>query len=210
FGRLAQAEVVDREFQLAGATTLRLNVSGHVHVISDSQASTVKIHVTDYGPSLPALAFKEERTGKRLTVTVAGPPKNPLPFVGASGYEVEVRVPTSTRIDLREFAGFVEVDSVTAPSQYYNADGSIEVADARAKLTAQADAGAIDVKLAHGDLTLSTGTGANSATLASDWRGNLIRMEAGNGAMNLTVPAKFRGNFDVTAADGKVSNALRT
>jgi hypothetical protein len=207
---IARAEVIDREFQLTGATTVRLNVSGRVHVIPDAQVSSVKIHVTDYGPSTPPLTFKSARSGKRVDITVQGPGQNVLPFVGATGYEVEVRVPTNAQIDLREFSGQVTVDAVTAPSQYYNANGNITITDARAKTTAEADNGDISVGAAHGDLSLTTGNGKNTATLAGDWRGNLVRMEASSGAMRLSVPPGFRANFDVTAANGKVSNSLRS
>lgn len=207
---VARAEVIDKDFQLTGATTVRINVSGRVHVIPDAQVRSVKIHVTDYGPKVPALTFENARSGKRLDITIHGPGQNILPFVGATGYEVEIRVPANTQIDLREFSGLVKVDSVTAPSQYYNSNGNIEIADARAKVTAEADSGDISVTAAHGDLSLTTGNGRNTASLASDWRGSLIRMEASNGAMHLSVPDGFRANFDVTAANGKVSNPLRS
>lgn len=206
----ARAQVVDRDFPLNGATTLRINLTGHVHVIPDANVTSVKIHLTDYGPSVPALAFKDSRTGKRLNISITGPSQSVLPFAGASGYEVEVRVPTNLQIDLREFGGRVRVDAVTAPSQYYNANGNIEIADARATLTAESDNGDISVAAAHGNLTLTTGNGKNTATLARDWRGKLVRMEASNGAMILNVPAGFRANFDVTAANGKVTNPLRS
>lgn len=206
----ALGQTVDREFPLSGATTLRINLSGHVHVIPDATISSVKIHLTDYGPSVPALAFKDSRAGNRLNVSITGPSQSVLPFVGASGYEVEVRVPTNVRIDLREFGGRVQVDAVTAPAQYYNANGNIEIADARSAVTAEADNGDINVTSAHGDVMLSTGNGKNSATLARDWHGKNVRMEASNGAMRLNVPADFHANFDITAANGKVSNPLRS
>jgi hypothetical protein len=206
----AVAQVVDRDFPLGGAGMLRLNVSGHVHILTDGPRGTVKVHVVDYGPSLPALKFNGIRSGARFTLTISGPTQSVLPFVGASGYETDVHVPSNVRIDLREFGGRVRVDNVTAPAQYYDANGSIEVADSRAALTAEADNGNIIVGAAHANVMLTIGNGTSHATLARDWSGNLIRMEASNGAMTLLVPQNFHGNFDVTAANGKVSNPLRS
>jgi len=206
----AAAEVIDRDFPLNGAGTLRLNVSGHIHILTDAPQGTVKLHVVDYGPSTPALRFDGVRNGARFTLTISGPTQSVLPFVGASGYETEVHVPRNVRIDLREFGGRVRVDNVTAPAQYYAAKGSIEVADSRAALTAEADNGDITVGSAHGNIMLTVGNGTSHATLARDFSGNLVRMEASNGAMTLLVPPGFRANFDVTAANGKATNPLRS
>lgn len=206
----AAAQVVDRDFPLGGAGTLRLNVSGHVHIMTDAPQGTVKVHVVDYGPSVPALKFNGVRSGARYTLTISGPTQSVLPFVGASGYETDLHVPRNVKIDLREFGGRVRVDSVTAPAQYYSANGNIEVADARAALTAEADNGNVTVGSAHGNVMITTGNGASHATLARDWSGNLVRMEASSGNMTLLVPSGFHANVDVTAANGKVANALHS
>ena len=206
----AAAQVVDRDFPLGGAGTLRLNVSGHVHIMTDAPQGTVKVHVVDYGPSVPALKFNGVRSGARYTLTISGPTQSVLPFVGASGYETDLHVPRNVKIDLREFGGRVRVDSVTAPAQYYSANGNIEVADARAALTAEADNGNVTISSAHGNIMITTGNGASHATLARDWSGNLVRMEASNGNMTLLVPSSFHANVDVTAANGKVANVLHS
>lgn len=209
-GLPAHAQTLDRDVSTAGATTLRLNVSGSVRLIAASGVSTVKLHVVDYGPKIPPLRVTTSKTGTRLTVSVSGPSQNVLPFAGASGYELQITYPSSIKIDLREFAGAVHVDRVTAPMQIYNADGAILVDDARSALTAESDRGDVTVTSASGMVELTCGNGNASATLAPAWSGNLVRMESSQGNLTLNVPPGFRARFDVTSAQGTVTNPLRT
>lgn len=209
-GLPAHAQVLDREIPTAGAATLRLNVSGSVRLVAAPGVSAVKLHVVDYGPKIPPLHVTTSRTGTRLTVSVTGPSQNVLPFDGASGYELQITYPSSLKIDLREFAGPVHVERVTAPMQIYNADGSIVVDDARSALTAESDRGDVTVGNALGVLELTCGNGNAIATLAPKWAGNLVRMESSQGNLTLNVPDGFRARFDVTSAQGNVSNPLRT
>lgn len=208
-GLPAYAQVVDRDFSTAGATTLRLNVSGNIRLIAATDSSSVKLHVVDYGPKTPPLRVTTSKTGTRLTVSVSGPSQNILPF-GASGYELQITYPSSLKIDLREFEGRVHVDRVTAPMQIYNADGAILVDDARSALTAESDQGDVTVNNALGMVELTCGNGNASATLAHHWSGNLVRMESSQGNLTLNVPRDFRARFDVTSAQGTVRNPLHT
>ena len=57
---------------------------------------------------------------------------------------------------------------------------------------------------------LSCGTGNATATLASNWGGNLVRMKSSMGNLTLNVPSNFRANFDLTSANGPVKNPLRS
>lgn len=208
-GHAGAAELVDRDIPTQGAATLRLNVSGTVHILAPGTARSIKLHVVDYGKT-PPLHVATSKTGSRLTVTITGPSQSMLPFVGASGYELQVTLPAGMKLDMREFSGNVHVDRVTAPMQIYNANGPIVVDDAASALTAEADLGDVTVKSATNMVELSCGTGNASATLAPTWRGNLVRMESSQGNLALRVPAGFRANFDVTSASGKISNALRS
>lgn len=207
-GHVAAAEVVDRTIPTGGAATLRLNVSGTVHVTPSESAREITIHVANYGKT-PPLHVTSTKTGSRLTVSITGPGKSALPFVGASGYELQVSYPANLKLDLREFSGNVHVDRVTAPMQIYNAEGPILVDDARSALTAEADLGDITVTNAHGMVELTCGTGNATATLARGWNGNLVRMESSQGNLTLHVPSNFRASFDLTSASGSVTNALR-
>ncbi|HTX57560.1 MAG TPA: hypothetical protein VMD47_10735 [Candidatus Acidoferrales bacterium] len=205
----AQAQVTDRELPVGDATTLRLNVSGSIRVMPVAGLRAVKFHVVDSGPSTPPMSLNTSRTGKRLNVSITGPSQNILPFVGASGYELQVSYPAGLHLDLREFSGRVHVVNVVASMQVYDADGNIAVDDAAAPLTAEADSGDILVSQAHTSLTLSAGTGNVDATLAPGWRGTLVRLEASNGNLQLHVPSGFRAHFDLTSGSGHVSNPLR-
>ncbi len=209
-GLPAQAQVLDRDFPSAGATTLRLSVSGSVRLIAASGVSSVKLHVVDYGPKIPPLHVTTSKTGTRLSISVSGPSQNILPFAGASGYELQITYPSSIKIDLRQFSGPVHVERVTAPMQIYDADGPILVDNARSALTAESDRGDVTVSNALGMVELTSGNGNVSATLAPNWSGNLVRMESSQGNLTLDVPRSFRGRFDLTSAQGKVSNPLHT
>ena len=202
------AQVSEQSYPVDGATELRLNVSGNVHVIPSSSAQDVSFHVQDYGPPLPAMHFTTTRSRGRLTISISGPSKNVLPFTGASGYELQVTYPANLKLDLREFQGHVQADQLVAETSLYDADGSIAVSGAAAALTAEADSGAIDVTGARGNVSLTTGTGAVTAALAAGWRGNLVRMESSDGPLHLAVPAGFRGSYDLTSAQGAVRNSL--
>ena len=63
---------------------------------------------------------------------------------------------------------------------------------------------------ARGMVELTCGNGNANATLAHNWAGNLIRMESSQGNLTLNVPQAFRGRFDLTTAQGTVTNPLRT
>ncbi|MBV8638540.1 MAG: hypothetical protein JO322_10670 [Candidatus Eremiobacteraeota bacterium] len=208
-GLPARAQVLDRDIPTAGATTLRLNVSGSVRLIA-ADVSSVKLHVVDYGPKTPTMHVTTSKTGSRLSVSVTGPSQNALPFTGASGYELQITYPSSIKIDLREFAGPVHIDRVTAPMQIYNAEGSILVDDARSALTAESDRGDVTVSKAIGMVELTCGNGNANATLAPNWSGNLVRMESSQGNLTLNVPRTFRARFDVSSAQGTVNNPLPT
>jgi hypothetical protein len=205
----AIGQVSDREIPVGNATTLRLNVSGSIHVMPVAGLTSVKFHVVDNGPSTPPMALTSSRAGSRLNVSITGPSSNILPFVGASGYELQLSYPARMHLDLREFAGRVHVDAVPASMQIYDATGNILVDDASAPLTAEADSGDIAVTKAHTSITLSVGNGNVTAALAPGWRGSLVRLESSNGNLHLSVPAGFRAHYDVSTGSGHVSNPLR-
>jgi len=205
----ANAQVSDREYPTAGTTQLRLNVSGPVHLMPATDARSIVFHVVDFGPSVPAIRFTQTRLGRRMTISVTGPAEALLPFTGASGYELQVRYPSSMQLDLRQFAGKVQADGLVAASQIYDANGPISIAGALGPITAEADNGSIDLIDAHANVMLTSGNGAVEAQLAADWHGKLVRIESSNGALGLTVPAGFRARYDLTTSNGKVRNALR-
>jgi hypothetical protein len=114
------------------------------------------------------------------------------------------------KVDLREFDGRVHVDRVTAPMQIYSANGPILVDEAHSALTAESDQGDVTVTSARDMVELTCGNGNASATLAANWAGNLVRMESTRGNLTLNVPVGFHGRFDLTSAQGTVTNPLRT
>jgi hypothetical protein len=205
---MASAATFDRDVPTQGAAVLRLNVSGSVRIVPTSGLGSIQLHVTDYGKT-PPFNVTTAKIGSRLTITVSGPSKSILPFVGATGYELQVNVPENMKLDVREFSGQLHVERVTAPMQLYDADGSIIVDDAGSALTAQSDSGDVTVANARGMLELTCAAGNATATLSKNWNGNLVRMESAKGDLTLNVPSSFRARFDVTTGDGKVTNPLR-
>jgi hypothetical protein len=206
----ARAQQIDREFPQGGMTTLRLNVSGNVHMMPSADAQTIKFHVVDYGPPVPQVRFTESRIGKRLTISLTGPSEGLLPFTGPSGYELQVIYPASMQLDLREFSGTVQADHLVGATQIYDANGDVTINGALGAITAESDDGSVTLTDAHANVQLTSANGAVKAQLASGWRGDLIRIESSNGALSLTVPPGFRGDYDLTTAEGAVHNALRT
>lgn len=206
----ARAQAIDREFPQGGMNELRLNVNGNVHVMPSSDAQSIKLHVVDYGPPLPELRFTESRIGKRLTISLTGPTQTLLPFTGPSGYELQVTYPASMQLDLREFSGTVQADRLVGATQIYDANGDIAISGALGAVTAESDNGSVSLTDAHANVQLTSSNGSVKAQLAAGWRGTLVRIESSNGALSLTVPPGFRGDYDLTTADGAVHNALRT
>jgi hypothetical protein len=205
----AGAQVTDRELPVGNATTLRLNVSGSIHVIPVAGLTSVKFHVVDNGPSIPPMSLKTSRAGSRMNVSITGPSSNVLPFTGASGYELQLSYPANMHLDLREFSGRIHVDTVPDSMQLYDADGNIIVDSAAAPLTAESDSGDISVTAARTTVSLTASNGNVNAALAAGWRGSEVRLEASNGNLHLTVPAGFRAHYDITSGSGQVSNPLR-
>jgi hypothetical protein len=204
----ARAQISDREVPMGNATSLRLDVSGSIHVIPVAGLTSIKFHVVDNGPSIPPISLRTSRSGPRLDVSITGPDQNILPFVGASGYELQLQYPAGVHLDLRENAGRVHVDNVPVSMQLYDAQGNVVVDGAAAQLTAYAAAGDISVTNARTSIMLTSDTGNVSVALAPGWRGSLIRLEASNGNLHLTVPAGFKAHYDVTSGSGHVSNPL--
>ncbi|HTZ54264.1 MAG TPA: DUF4097 family beta strand repeat-containing protein [Candidatus Acidoferrum sp.] len=205
----AGAQVTDRELPVGNATTLRLSVSGSIHIMPVAGLTSIKFHVVDNGPSIPPMSLKTSRTGARMNVSITGPSSNILPFVGASGYELQLSYPANMHLDLREFSGRIHVDTVPSSMQLYDADGNIVVDSATAQLTAEADSGDISVTGARTSVSLTASNGNVTATLAPGWRGSEVRLEASNGNLRLAVPAGFKAHYDVTSGSGHVSNPLR-
>jgi hypothetical protein len=203
-------QVSDQDFPLNGARTLRLNVSGSLHLVATPGRTSVGFHVIDNGPSTPPISVKIAHAGSMLNVSITGPSEGFLPFTGASGYELRVEYPPSLKLDVREFAGRLHLDRATAATQLYNADGNIVVDDAPFAITAQADSGDIVVNGARSRLTLSTIEGNVDAELASSWSGTLIRLETQHGNLHLGVPPGFRARYDVTSAAGTVTNPFKS
>jgi hypothetical protein len=198
----------DREFSVAGAKTLRLNVSGSVRLTGVPGLHSVVLHVADNGASPPPIEVKSSRTGSRLNLSISGPAQSLVPFAGGPGYELEISYPADLALDLREFDGQVHVENVAAPAQIYDADGSIVVDRAAAALTAEADSGDVSVDQAQTTLELTVGNGNVSARLSPGWNGQRVRLEASNGNLTLRVPAGFRAHFDLTTGSGTVTNPL--
>ena len=207
---LSSAQTTDRELPTGNATTLRLSVSGSVSVMAVPGLHSVAFHVIDSGPSTPPMSIATSRTGSRMNVSITGPSQRLLPFLGASGYELQISYPARMRLDLREFAGNVHIDRVTSPTQIYDANGSIVVDDADAALTADDDNGDIAVTSARAMLMLTVGDGSVNAALAPGWSGKLVRLEASNGNLRLAVPAGFAAQFDLSSGGGTVTNPLHS
>jgi hypothetical protein len=206
----AGAQVSDRVLPVGNATSLRLNVSGSIHVIPVAGLTSIKFHVVDNGPSIPPMSVRASRSGTRLDVSITGPDQSVLPFAGASGYELQLQYPAGVHLDLRQNAGRVHVDNVPVSMQLYDAQGNIVVDNTAAQLTAYAAAGDISVSNARTSITLTADTGNVSAGLAPGWRGSLVRLEASNGNLHLSVPSGFKAHYDITSAAGHVSNPLRS
>lgn len=203
-------QVTDRDIPLGGATSLRLNVSGSLHLVPMPDGRSIGFHVIDSGPSTPPIRVEVSHTGSRLDVSITGPSEGLLPFTGASGYELRVQYPQSLKLDVREFSGRLHLDRAGAPTQLYDADGDIAVDSAPSSLTAQADSGNITVSDAHARLMLSTIDGNVDAQLAPSWRGTLIRLETQQGNLHLTVPQGFSARYDVNTAAGNVTNPFHS
>jgi hypothetical protein len=206
----AQVGQMQQRIPRDGAAVLTLSASGNLHLVARDNQKTIHFRVIDNGPRLPPMRVSSSHSGSQMSITISGPSQSILPFVGASGYELYVSYPAEMKVRVREFAGRVRVDSVTAPMQIYDENGNVEVARAPSPVTIEADNGSIDVARALNSVDLNVGTGNASATLERGWHGHLIRMEASNGSLRLAVPSGFRAHYDVTSGSGAVSNPFRS
>jgi hypothetical protein len=203
---LAQS-TTDRDIPLAGATSVRLNAEGHIHVLDAAAGDALHLHVVNYGPPSPPLRIEASREGSRIDASISGPRESVVP-IGATGFTVDISVPRNVKLDLRSFSGTIHVDRVRAPMQLYTADGDITVDAADAPLTAYADIGSVTVARARNMIELTSGQGNVTATLANGWSANLVRLESSQGNVRLNVPRGFRARYDTTSEDGHVHNGL--
>ena len=205
----AQAEVVSgtHEAALAGATKLRININGDVHVLSDPGSKTVRVIAR---PADAHYSLTATRTGDRLTLTIVGPQRDVLPFSGPSGSQFEVVYPATLPLDLREYSGSINLEKPIAPVDIYIAAGNLHVASPQASVTAETNAGNILIQDARSAVDVASDAGNIFAELAPTWIGESVRMQAANGNMQLMVSQSFRGNFDVSTEKGSVKNALHS
>jgi hypothetical protein len=193
---------------VAGATVLRLNVTGDVELVPDATIPGVQIRSLSAAGAAP-VRISSVRTGKRLDLSFTGPARSLLPFT-ASGDAYRVSYPAGLPLDLRQFSGAVRIVEPAAAVQIYDADGSISVERPRGTVVAQADQGSVTVTAARAQIELTSGNGDVHASLAPDWRGSEIRLESTAGNLILTVPPGFQGRYDLATASGRVINPFRS
>ncbi|MBV8283418.1 MAG: DUF4097 family beta strand repeat protein [Candidatus Eremiobacteraeota bacterium] len=110
------------------------------------------------------------------------------------------------RLDARISSGDVALTKSTAAVEIFDQEGNINVDSPRASITAESARGEVVVTGALAPVDLAADDGDVTASLATGWSGNAIRMQSGTGAIHLSVPAGFRAKFDASSNQGSVHN----
>jgi hypothetical protein len=210
FALPASADSVDRSVDRAAANVLELEAGGAAIVLTpSSDESTIRIHIDQNASQSPTLQYA--RQGNRLAVTLKPANGAPLiPFVPSTAATYSVTYPADMRLDLRISNGDIHLSKPSASVEIYDQNGNIDVDSPRASITAENGHGDIAVTGALAPVDIAADDGSVTASLASGWSGNEIRMQSGRGTVRLTVPRGFRAKIDASSDRGAVHNDFGT
>lgn len=111
--------------------------------------------------------------------------------------DIEVRVPRTTRLDLRTGDGHVDVRGIQADVKLHSGDGHIRIENVEGRLDARTGDGNIEIREAKGNLSLETGDGR----IELNGVDGTLRANTGDG------PVRVSGRFDVLdlkTGDGRI------
>jgi len=111
--------------------------------------------------------------------------------------EIEVKVPRSTRLDLRTGDGNVDVRGIQADIKLHSGDGNIRIENVEGRLDAETGDGNIEIRGSKGDVVLETGDGK----IDLDSVDGTLKAHTGDG------PVRVSGRFDVLelkTGDGRI------
>ncbi|HEY1975889.1 MAG TPA: DUF4097 family beta strand repeat-containing protein [Candidatus Baltobacteraceae bacterium] len=201
--------MLDRTLDRNGAKVLQVEAGGAAIVLRpSSDVSSIEVRV-DQDKSAPVPNLQSVRQGNRLALAIKPPSGAPLlPFIPSNGATYTVTYPAGMRLDLRFSSGDVHIDKPSAGVEIYDEDGNIVIDSPRASITAENAHGDITVTGALAPVDLAADDGSVTATLASGWSGNEVRMQSGTGTVRLTVPKSFRAKIDASADGGMVHNTF--
>ena len=105
---------------------------------------------------------------------------------GSSGFEahadLDIGVPTGTRLAIHLGAGDVEVANVHGQIQVYTQTGRVNARDVKGGLQIGTGSGSVDVNGAAGDLDVDTGSGS---VRVAEVKGGVLKVDTGSGGVEV-------------------------
>ena len=204
----AQPVAGDATIQRRGAGVLEITTGGAALTLMPSAVGDIRVHADPNG-ALHASQLQTIRSGKRLSLTVAGPSGTSMvPFATESRVAFQITYPASMKIDVRVSSGNVRVVKPVAGVQVYDQSGDVSIEQPHANVTVEAQSGDVSVDGALAPIDLAADNGNVTAGVASGWSGREIRIQSATGTIHLTLPSGFHGRFDVTSAKGELYNTF--
>jgi hypothetical protein len=187
FGMPHQATVDETRPLAAGGTLSLENTNGEVSVTAWDEAR-VRIEAVKHAGSERALEeLQVEVTGEgdRLSVRTRAP-RAARWMGGATRVDYRLRVPRTTRVQVENVNGPVEIRGVEGALDASTVNGSVQVAGAAAEVEASSVNGGVDVSLAR---------------VAPDGRS---RLKTTNGTVRLTLPRDASADVEAGTVNGSV------
>lgn len=189
-----------KTFSTDGSSQFRIVTSDANIRVETWENSSIEARVTTRGWKIgdDGIKIYDRQSGDSVEIEIKFPRIN-FGFSNWNnrGVEIEVRVPKSTRLDLRTGDGNVDVRGVHDDIKLHSGDGNIRIENVEGRLDAHTGDGNIEIRGSKGDITLETGDGR----IELDSADGTLKADTGDG------PVRVRGRFDVLdlkTGDGRI------
>ena len=205
----ATADHWTRTYPVTGKPALRIDTDDGAVVVRAGNANIIEAHVTTTGWRIgnDEVRVTDHRTGDQVDIEVRIPKQ--MWNLGQRSVRVEISVPREATADIRTGDGSITVENLKGEARLRTGDGSVRVDALDGSLSARTGDGRIQFRGRFDVLSTETGDGSISgeilagSKLAGSWR-----IETGDGAIQLEVPADLAADLDVRTGDGSIHSDL--
>jgi DUF4097 and DUF4098 domain-containing protein YvlB len=189
-----------KTFSTDGSSQFRIVTSDANIRVETWEKASIEARVTTRGWKIgeDGIRIIDRQSGDAVDIEIRFPRMN-FNFNGWKNrsVEIEVKVPRSTRLDLRTGDGNVDVRGIEADIKLHSGDGNIKIENVQGRLDAHTGDGNIEIRGSKGDISLETGDGR----IELDSADGSLRADTGDG------PVRVSGRFDVLdlkTGDGRI------
>jgi hypothetical protein len=202
----AQAErEIERTLKLDPGGRFVLDSDAGSVTVTGTSGSGVKVVITSNRDDLESL-FKFDFEDGPGTARVTGRKTFHEHWLKNLSLHYEIRVPTSTQLELKTGGGSINVYGIKGNSDLRTSGGSVEVSDLAGRLTAHTSGGSITLREVTGDARVDTSGGnievtSLSGSLHGNTSGGTIHMSRVDGDIDV---GSSGGSINIEDAGGRV------